>query len=175
MPGYSTGTTMTTQSNPTLGTFDFSGVSFGDYNSITSISLTLALYDLQTMSTGSGNDRRDYNNISLTLGGASTGILLNNYPRNAGATVTNGGAPTNGAAILAALTANGGMLTLGLLDATASPSNAFDYFGGIASLTLEVTAVPFGPSTTLGFSVIAAIALLRAWPRWKRRFALRQG
>lgn len=174
MPGFTTGTTMTTQSNPTLGTFDFSDTPFPNFTNINSVSITLALYDLQTMATGSGLDKRDFNNISLTLGGSSTGLLLNGYARNAGSTVTTFGVPTNSAAIVNALATNGGLLTFGLLDATASPSNPFDYFGGVASLTLDVTAVPFSPSTTLGFALVAGIGLWRSWPKLKRRLAGRR-
>lgn len=172
MPGFTTGTTMTTQSNPTLGTFNFSSTPYANFATLNSLSITLALYDLQTMSTGSGNDRRDFNNISLTLAGFDTGIKLNEYPRNAGATVTTSGVPTNSAAILQALTTNGGLLTFGIFDATASPSNPFDYFGGTASLTLDVVqAVPFSPSSSAGLGLVALAVLFRNWPRLKRRFA----
>jgi hypothetical protein len=176
MPGMTSGNTMLTQNNPTLGTFNFSSTPYNTFTSVTSLTLTLALYDLQTMATGSGNDRRDFNNISLTLGGSSTGILLNGYPRNAGATVTVTGTPTNSAAILQALSTNSGMLTFGIFDATISPSNGFDFFGGTASLTLDVltatvTPVPFSPSASLGIFAVAALAVLRHWPTLRRRFA----
>lgn len=170
MPGQTTGTTMTTQSNPTLGTFNFSTDPYTSFATLNSLSITLALYDLQTMATGTGNDRRDFDNISLTLGGFDTGIKLNGYPRNAGATVTTTGVPTNGAAILQALATNGGTLSFGILDLTSGPSNPFDYFGGTASLTLDVVqAVPFSPSSALGLGLVAAAALFRHWPKVKQR------
>jgi len=115
------------------------------------------------MSTGSGLQKRDNNNIALTLAGFSTGILLNEYDRNVGSTVTTVGTPTNGSSIITALIANGGFLTFGIQDATNSPSNTFDYFGGTASLTLTVTEIPFSPSATAGFAGVGVLLLRRRW------------
>ncbi len=168
MPAYTTGTTLLSENNPTLGTFNFSADPYAAFQTLDSLSFTLALYDLQTMATGSGLQKRDYNNITLTLGGFDTGIRLNGYAYNAGSTVTTTGTPLNSASILQALAANGGMLSFGLKDATSSPSNAFDYFGGTASLTLNVTQVPFTPSSTLGFMLAGIPLFFRTWPRIKR-------
>jgi hypothetical protein len=169
MPAFTTGTTLLAENNPTLGTFDFSGTPYASFASLNTLSITLSLYDLQTMATGTGLQKRDYNNITLTLGGIDTGIKLNGYDYNTGSTVTTTGTPTNGAAILQALTTSGGSLAFGILDATSSPSNGFDYFGGTASLTLDVATVPFTPSSTLGFALVGAIVLLRKLPWLKRR------
>ena len=171
MPAFTTGTTMTTESNPTLGTFDFSSTPFANFSTVTSLSLTLALYDLQTMATGTGAQKRDFNNLSLSLAGFNTGLLLNNYDAGTGSTVTTTGTVLNGASIASALISNNGLLTFGIIDASTNPTNAFDYFGGTASLTLTVTQVPFSPSATLGFGLVALIALVRGWPRLKRQFA----
>lgn len=174
MPGLTTGITLDSATNPTLGTFDFSSTTFPGWVSIQSVSLTLALYDLQTMSVGSGNDRRDFNNISLTLGGFNTGLLLNEYPRLAGTTRTTSGSITNGAAILQALQTNNGLITFGIQDATTNQPNTFDYFGGTASLTFDVS-VPFSPSTSTGLGLVAAFALFRNWSRVRRVFAKAAG
>jgi hypothetical protein len=172
MPAFTTGTTLLTQNNPTLGTFDFSSTPYSTFTSITSLSLTLALYDLQTMASGTGAQKRDYNNLSLTLAGLNTGILLNGYDAGVGSTVTVTGTPLNSSAIVSALISNNGLLSFGILDATSNPSNSFDYFGGTASMTLNVTQVPFSPSTTLGLVLVGAFALIRSWPGLKRRFSV---
>ncbi len=171
MPAFTTGTTMQAEANPTLGTFDFTAFAYGGYNSLDSISITLALYDLQTMATGTGQDKLDFGNITLSLGGADTAVFMDNYLRLAGNTNTISGAPANGAAILQALATNGGMLSFGLIDSKPNPANAFDYFGGTASLSLDmsVVPVPFHPTQALGLGLAAVYLALRRWPRVKRR------
>lgn len=173
MPAFTSGTALSGTS--TLGTFDFTSTPYQTFESIQSISITLSLYDLQTLAAGSGHDTRDYNNISLSLGGINTGLLLNGYGRNVTSTVTTTGTPTavNGTSILAALAANNGMLSFGVIDATTNPSNPFDFGQGatVTSLTLNVTQpVPFSPSAALGFGIVGAIALFRSWPRVRQSF-----
>jgi hypothetical protein len=162
-----------TETNPTfydyVGTtptvplaLDFSSQSYTSILSLDSLNITLSFYNLDTLSSDT-----DFNNITLTLAGIDTGIKLNGYG-NAGSTNSFLGAPINGAAILAALNSNSGILTMGLLDVTASPSNPFWFNGGIASLDLtdSTSPVPFTPSESMGLLVMAAAS---AWVRWRRR------
>lgn len=164
MPPLNFGNVQFTETNPTFYNYvgntptvplalDFSAQNFSQIQSLDAISITLSFYNLDTNLGG-----QDYNNITLALGGIDTGILLNGYG-NAGDTFTFNAAPANGAAILSALNTNGGILSIGLFDATASPSNPFWFNGGTASLDLTdsttPTPVPFTPADSLGLGLVA--------------------
>ncbi len=151
------------ESTANFGTFDFSAQSFGSLATLDSLSITMKFFNLDTDATGF-----DRNNITLTLGGIDTGLLLNGFS-NGTNTLTLGGAISNGAAILASLQGNGGLLAAGLLDATNSPTNPYLFLGGTASLSLAdtpPTPIPFTPSETAGLLVMGAAS---AWARWRRR------
>ena len=142
-----------TELNPAVATLDFSSQNYSLIQSLDAINVTLSFYNLDTNVGGP-----DANNITLSMAGFDTGILLNGFG-NIGSTNSFSGTPTNGAAILAALNANNGLLTLGLIDATPTPSNVFWFNGGTASLDLTdsttPTPVPFTPADSLGLGLVA--------------------
>ena len=163
----------TTESNPVIGTFNFSS-SFASLPSLTGLAISLKFFNLDTNSIIGF----DYNNITLALGtypGSmfDTGIKVNGFGNGTVSAVVFGGTDLagNGAAIYSALVASGGFLTVGLLDSTASPSNPFLFKGGTASLQLANQPIPFTPTQTLGFGLLAALFAFRRFPQLKRFFA----
>lgn len=88
---------------PLTGTpWDFTAQPYGSLNTLDSISITLRMIDGDT---GSGNF--DRNSLHLMLDGIDTGLVLNGFRNSQDDTLTITGAPSNAAAILAALKADG--------------------------------------------------------------------
>ena len=161
----------TTESNPIIGTFDFSS-SFASLPSLTGLAISLKFFNLDTNTIGF-----DYNNITLALGTPgsmlNTGIKVNGFGNSTVSAVVFGGTDLagNGVAIYNALVASTGFLTVGLLDSTSDPSNPFLFKGGTASLQLANQPIPFTPTQTLGFGLLAALFAFRRFPQLKRLFA----
>jgi hypothetical protein len=174
LPGflvYDVSTWPTTESNPTFGTFNFSS-NFGTLPSLTGISIQLKFFNLDTNVGGF-----DYNNITLTLGTTGqmfdTGVKLNGFGNATNIAVVFGSADLagNAAAIYTALQTSGGFLKVGMYDSTATPSNPFLMVGGTMSLQLANQPIPFTPTQTLGFGLLAALFAFRRFPQLKRLFA----
>lgn len=157
----------TTESNPTLGTFNFSGdPNFGFVNNLGLINISLTFFGLDTNVGGLDNG-----NITLTLGGFDTGIVLNGFTNGVNTISFNNQTTLNAQNIIDAINNSGGLLSVGLLDGNGAGSgtNPFAMIGGTASLSFvgaSVTAVPFTPVQTLGY---ALIALAIAWRMARRR------
>jgi hypothetical protein len=161
-----------TEANPTIGTFNFSS-NFGTLPSLTGLAIQLTFLGLDTNVDGGF----DYNHITLTLGTPGhmldTGIKLNGFGNSTDTALVFGSANLagNAAAIYSALQASSGSLTVGMRDATGSPLNPFLMVGGTATLQLANQPIPFEPTQTLGFGVLAALFAFRRFPQLKRFFA----
>ena len=175
VPGFNylnTNTWPHTEANPTIGTFNFSS-NFGTLPSLTGLAIQLTFLGLDTNVDGGF----DYNHITLALGTPGhmfdTGVKLNSFGNSVDTTVVFGSADLagNAAAIYSALQTSGGILTVGMLDATGSPSNPFLMIGGTATLQLANQPIPFTPTQTLGFALLAALFAFRRLPQLKRFFA----
>lgn len=157
--------------NTNLGTFDFSldpNWSPGAVTDLGNINITLSFSGLNTDIAGF-----DYNKITLTLGGADTGILLNGFD-DGPVELNFNQAANNASAIISYLNNNNGKLTFGLSDSTNSPANYFGFNSASTSLSFvgaTVTPVPFTPVQTLGFGLIALVVVWRQF-RGKNPFAL---
>lgn len=161
----------TTESNPTLGNFNFSSdPNFGFVNNLGLINISLTFFGLDTNVGGLDN-----NNITLTLGGFNTGIVLNGFTNGVNTLSFNNQTTLNAQNIIDVINNNGGVLSVGLLDGNAAGSgtNPFAMIGGTASLSFvgaSITPVPFTPVQTFGFGLIALIvawriARRREWPQ----------
>jgi hypothetical protein len=112
--------------------YDFAAQGYANLTSIDSISVML------TVNNGmSGVGEVDENNLTLALDGIDTGIKLNGFLGNQLVTLTLSGAPNNGAAILAALQADG-QLVGSIIDA-APGNNAFVGLTGVLDTALDIT------------------------------------
>lgn len=167
----------TTESNPTIGTFNFSSdPNFGFVNNLGLINISLTFFGLDTNVGGLDNG-----NITLTLGGFDTGIVLNGFTNGVNTISFNNQTTLNAANIINAINTSGGFLSVGLLDANGAGSgtNPFAMIGGTASLSFvgaNVTAVPFTPVQTLGYGLIALaiawrMARRREWPQLRMAVA----
>lgn len=161
--------------NPTLGTFNFAtdpNWSVGAIQDLGNVNITLRFSNLNTNTSGS-----DYNQISLTLGGYNTGILLNGY-HDGSVTLSFNQAPTNAASIIEYLNTHNGLLTFGIYDSgTGVDPNYFGFSTAVTSLSFvgatvgPPTPVPFTPVQTLGYGLIALAVAWRRF-RWANPFAL---
>lgn len=169
LPTSDFGNLPTTESNPNIGTFNFSSdPNWGTVTSLGLIDISLRFFNLDTNTGGLDNG-----NIFLTLGGLNTGLALNGFGNGTDTVSFTGVSPSNASGIIAALNGSGGLLNVGLLDTTSSPTNPFALLGGTASISFvgaTVVAVPFTPVQTLGYGLIALaiawrIARRREWPQ----------
>lgn len=140
-----------------FGTFDFTSQAYQDVTSLESLAITIRFFNLDTNADG-GFDR---NNITLTLAGYDTGVLLNGFG-NSTSTQTVTGILDHAELILTALQTTGA-LTVGLKDTTLSPSNPFLFTGGTATIYLsEPVGVPLSPSHAAGLlTLVGASYYLR--------------
>jgi hypothetical protein len=158
----------TTESSPTIGTFNFSS-NFGTLPALNGLSIQLKFFNLDTNTIGF-----DFNNITLALGTPgsmyNTGVKVNGFGNSTVTGVVFGSANLagNAAAIYTALQASGGFLTVGLLDATGAPTNPFLFKGGTATLSIADRVIPFTPTQSLGFGVLAVILAFWRFPQLKR-------
>jgi hypothetical protein len=160
-----------TESNPIIGTFNFSS-NFGTLPSLKGLSIQLKFFNLDTNTIGF-----DFNNITLALGTPGTmydtGIKVNGFGNSTvtGSVFGNADLAGNAAAIYTALQTSGGFLTVGLMDSSAAPSNPFLFKGGTATLAIADRIIPFDPTQTFGFGMLAALLAFRRFPQLKRFFA----
>ena len=140
-------------------TFDFSSQAFASITSLESLQINLQFFNFDT-----DTDLFDRNNITLTLAGFNTGVLLNGFGNGSSTATITGNILNNADLILTALQ-NTGVLSAGFQDITSSPSNNFLFTGGSSTITLsdQPVAVPFTPSHAAGLITLAGASL------WLRR------
>jgi hypothetical protein len=168
-----------TQNNPIIGTFDFGAAAASSLPAFRGFDITIGFGNLDTdyPSSGMPSGGLDFNNLTVYLGyGAnmySTGIKLNGFSNNPDTLLVFGdpNLAGNAANIFTALQASGGKLTMQIKDSTSLPSNPFYFIGGTATMSLADQAIPFEPTQTLGFGVLAALFAFRRFPQLKRFFA----
>jgi len=166
-----------TESNPIFGTFNFSS-SYLSLDPAKGLQGFSGVFQFQNLDTVKGTGGIDFNNITFALGGLTgpmydTGILVNGFT-NSKKTLTVFGNPNlagNAAAIYTALVTGGGYLRIGMLDVTSDPSNPFLFGNAAIKLQIADQAIPFEPTQTLGFGVLAALFAFRRFPQLKRFFA----
>lgn len=143
-------------------TFNFSSQ---DYSSITS--LESLVINLQFFNFDTAPGTIDLNNITLTLAGYDTGVLLNGFGNAFGEATITGNLLSNATEILHVLQTTG-ILSAGFHDSTSSPSNNFLFTGGSSTLTLsdQPIEVPFTPSHAAGLITLAAASV---WMRKRKQ------
>jgi hypothetical protein len=168
------------ENQPFLTTLNFTDPNLFLMTTIASAELTLKVGGLDTTTISF-----DFNKISLGLGnwalgnanlGSSyfnTGMLLDGSNNSifTPQTLSFNQNVINGAAILALLQGNLGVMDVGLIDATNSPSNDFGIYGGVLTLTLSDQPIPFTPTQWLGLMMTGGVAGFARWRRNRRAAA----